>query len=211
MDLNKDGNPDIVSGSYHGGLFIFYGKPGMEFKQKQVLVKEDPKDPILSKFVATTAGFIDMDGDKDLDMIVANIGNSLFFVENISDNIGVKMGKPQRIKTSSGKPLRNPGRKGGVCIADWDNDGKKDLILGSDMHGVFFFKNVGKDGKVVFADPVRILKCTPAKNYRYKPAVTDWNNDGLPDLIIGNFYTKKPENGGRPKLLGDLQLYLRKK
>ena len=43
------------------------------------------------------------------------------------------------------------------CVADWNGDGKKDLIVGSDWeNGVYLYINEGSDDEPVFSSCIRM-------------------------------------------------------
>lgn len=90
-----------------------------------------------------------------------------------------------------------------LTVADWDGDGLLDIVLNSIWGRVEWFKNAGTKGKpsLVKGGPVKVLwESTdipkPAWNWwdpgpqdlvaqwRTTPFATDWNKDGLTDLIM---------------------------
>lgn len=86
-------------------------------------------------------------------------------------------------------------------VLDYDRDGKKDLILSSYSGIHYLLKNEGTDGEPVFknADLLRAIGQPLSMGAFTSADVTDWNGDGLLDLIVGN------ENGflGYFENLGD--------
>ena len=122
-------------------------------------------------------------------------------------NVGGK-GKPAFAKgvpvLADGKPITAGDAP---VVADWDGDGKPDLVLGAYDGSVVWFRNGGsrKEPKL---GPARVL-VPPSKNpgddksrrpgewgTRVRPAVVDWNGDGKPDLLIGDMCggcEKKPD------------------
>lgn len=78
-------------------------------------------------------------------------------------------------------------------VADWNNDGRKDLLLGewTSQVNLFIYLNVGTDEAPVFD---RKLRCclsssplSPKAGYpTTMPFVMDWNGDGIMDLISGD-------------------------
>jgi len=90
----------------------------------------------------------------------------------------------------SGEPIRLnqlPGSHSGrlkITFADWDGDGKKDLIFSS-KPAVDWMKGLGmKDGKRVLQYMGRVLSRT-LMGHTDGPVVADWNKDGIPDLLVG--------------------------
>ncbi|OVE76088.1 hypothetical protein BVX97_02365, partial [bacterium E08(2017)] len=80
------------------------------------------------------------------------------------------------------------GYKASPCVVDWNQDGKKDLLVGGEGSGILFFENVGTDASPVFAGSVPVqaggMLIDIAGNPR--PVVTDWDRDGVQDLIVGH-------------------------
>lgn len=75
---------------------------------------------------------------------------------------------------------------------DWNNDGKKDLIVGERNGTIRIYLNTNTDENPLFSG-YTFLKIGAA-NYdcglNSHPFVTDWNNDGLFDLVVGEDYGK---------------------
>jgi hypothetical protein len=97
---------------------------------------------------------------------------------------------PKRVLCDEkGQPLRlNPRSAGGsgrrkLCAVDWDGDSKLDLLVNSknatllrqvDAHdGQWFFKDMGP------------LSETNIEGHDTSPTTADFNNDGVPDLVVG--------------------------
>ena len=70
MDLNSDGRPDIISGSWPGELYFFAGKE-KGFAKGEQLKGKDGKP--LKPGSASTAFATDWDGDGDLDLLCGTI------------------------------------------------------------------------------------------------------------------------------------------
>ena len=115
-------------------------------------------------------------------------------------------GAPIRIQAGENGSIQGPAeRKWGytvLSVADWDGDGLPDIIVNSIWGKIEWFRNLGsKDGlKLAPAQPVRVAwegeAPKPAWNWwtpepgtlvtqwRTTPVATDWNGDGLTDLIV---------------------------
>ncbi len=83
------------------------------------------------------------------------------------------------------------------CIVDWNDDGKKDLLVGQGSGEVFKFKNRGTNQQPLFAavqasDEQVFVEEQKVNNGDLdvgnysSPAMVDWNGDGKKDLIVGN-------------------------
>lgn len=94
-------------------------------------------------------------------------------------------------------PLATP------TVIDWDGDGVLDILTGGAEGIVFFIKNAGTNAMPKFLSgvpieaggkPIKIeagysgsVQGTGEARWGYiSPTAVDWNNDGLPDLIVGD-------------------------
>ncbi|MHC4994925.1 MAG: FG-GAP repeat domain-containing protein, partial [Planctomycetota bacterium] len=89
-----------------------------------------------------------------------------------------------------------------LSVADWNHDGLPDLVVNSIWGSIVWYENVGKPDapKLAAAQPVRIENSAGdhnpewnwwspnpgelASQWRTTPVVTDWNEDGLLDLVM---------------------------
>jgi len=76
-------------------------------------------------------------------------------------------------------------------VVYWDEDAKKDLLVGQADGKVELFSNIGSDGDPSF-DGGTFLQVGPSGSKanidvgsRATPEVVDWNNDGKKDLVVG--------------------------
>jgi hypothetical protein len=72
-----------------------------------------------------------------------------------------------------------------LTVADFDRDGRRDLVVGDTYGKVRYFRNVGPGGDAgapVFAAPVEIADL----GIRGLVAATDWNRDAWPDVVVSS-------------------------
>jgi hypothetical protein len=192
VDLNNDGYMDIVSGKYLPNDIIWFkgSKKGFE---KGIIIKEDrekfdKKCPLMS-FYISAPHFVDIDGDKDLDMFISGGANQIYFNRNIGTPENPKFGKRKTLTTIKGDTIGNSHPS--IAIFDWDNDNILDIVISGDCEnekefGLSYYKGLGN---LKFESKVPIVK--NQKNQKYIPGfyhwmcLTDWNNDEKPDFLIG--------------------------
>ncbi|MEZ6002856.1 MAG: FG-GAP-like repeat-containing protein [Planctomycetota bacterium] len=194
MDYDADGDMDILSGSYTGQVYLFECTGGREFKQGVFLHNSD--GGALTTKNSVTPELHDWDLDGDLDLWIGTRTSGVFVYENIGTRRNPVWRKEgYALHDSKGGKLEGSN----AHRADWDGDGRLDLILGSERGEIRWSRNLGLDEqhKVIFA-PMEVLvpasKSNPPKEgelpteigSRTKVFVTDWNGDGLPDLLAGD-------------------------
>ncbi len=79
-------------------------------------------------------------------------------------------------------------------MVHWDEDARKDLLIGQSDGKLNLFLNIGTDASPTF-DGGTFLQVGPAGSKvdmdvtsRATPTMPDWNNDGNKDLIVGDLY-----------------------
>ncbi len=80
------------------------------------------------------------------------------------------------------------GDRAAPVVVDWNNDGKKDLIVGSDTGYLYIYLNSGENNSPIFSTSSLIqVNNNPVNLYRSSPDVCDLDKDGKKDLIIGEY------------------------
>ena len=219
MDWDNDGKKDLLSGDTRGQIWLFRntgtqeapklaagtrieaeGKPILGIRRKTKVHPDGRRELLLDPNaligIYSKIHFADWNGDGLRDLLVGQSGpggHDVLFYRNIGTATAPKFGKPE--------PLELPGpamSRPSPYLVDWDSDGKVDLLFGTERPKVYFFRNVGTAEKPQL-EPGREIPLDGegfAKGYRCRIDVTDWNNDGKHDLLVGNFYSAKRPTGG---------------
>ncbi len=143
--------------------------------------------------------FVDWDNDGLDDLIVGEGSSSYSGKVRVYINTGTAC-QPQfdtfsYAKLADGSDLTCPGDGCLGCfprVVYWDEDAKKDLLVGQADGTMKIFLNLGSDNDPNF-DPGTFLKVGPTGSKtnidvgsRATPCVVDWNNDGKKDILTGN-------------------------
>ncbi len=211
-DLNADGKPDLLLGVRDGSI-RYYNNTGT-LAAPAFTLQNDTLGSIDAGSFSTPA-LVDMDNDKDLDLLVGHNGGTIKYYVNQGDSL-----TPNFLKTSltdslgrilvnnfywqyeydqvtfeiidSSRLFEFEGFSV-PYVADMDNDGNPELLVGSKKGEVNIYqmlKNTPGDSFPEYKDylvwPRTGRKGSFYFGARTTPAATDVNGDGKPELFVGN-------------------------
>jgi len=219
VDWNNDGKVDLVAGDSRGHVWLFLNVgTKQEPKLAEGVLLKAGGEPIVGTapryekgqdgnyhFVPNTNVLMgiyskihvgDWNGDGKKDLLVGQDGpggQSMLLCLNVGTDSEPVLAKPTVLELP-GPPLARPS----PYLVDWDGDGLQDLLCGTEHAEVYFFRNIGSRQHPKLAGGVRLALAGGEfdRGYRCRIAVTDWNNDGKLDLLVGNFYSHKEPAGG---------------
>jgi len=226
VDWNNDGKLDLLAGDSAGNvtLFLNIGTKEQPVLAAGKLVEADGKPIAASrqtykmldgKMVVdkTIAGshplaevyskihMADWDGDGLKDLLVGH-NNTIVFYKNAGTPSEPRLQAPVKLEC----PEKSFPLRPSPYVVDWDGDGKKDLLVGTEEAKVLFYRNVGTAAapRLAAGEDLGLRGDGFQAGYRCRVEVTDWNSDGKLDLLVGNFYSGRPASGG------NLWLFLRR-
>lgn len=175
------------------GTFVNYHGQRLESTKEQ---------PIAITGTASAAHAADWDGDGDYDLIIGTIRGKVYLVPNEGTPESYAFGKEQQLQ-AGGKPI-DVKRGAGPFTADWDGDGNLDLIVGADDGSVSLYRNTGSAKSPELASAIQLVPPVEKssslqphsevrRGSRSKICVSDWNEDGLLDLLVGDITYQKPD------------------
>lgn len=194
-----------------GALQLLRGRTSSDFYAAETMVDKEG-EPILNFTVSKDADFaskyknycthqhaVDYDNDGDLDLVVGSGEDEICFHENVASRGQVPTISSNPASLSVRLPF--PVLGSNPHLADWDDDGDLDLLCGSSAGGVFIAENSGSRSEPKY-EPFKILiPLRESKSmFTYQRVndpemqiggptriwVTDFNSDGMQDLLIGD-------------------------
>ena len=204
MDVNNDGKRDLIyaPNSVSTQYIIEETKQIRWFKntntdKSPTWAQQEPlfTDDILDNGNKSNWACADWDKDGDLDCISAtnadayrskDTADRIYLYENVGT---AKQAKFKLTNINFGNIFKDKINKIAPAIADMDNDGKLDLVLGNDKGEILFYKNTSSSANTL--NPTFTFSNSSYPGFTIDvggfsaPAVADIDRDGLKDLVIG--------------------------
>ena len=216
VSWHQDGRPSLIVAEEDGRVALLENQAprGQEPKLSPPKYFEQV-DPLLKSGALSRPVAIDWNGDGKLDLLAGNSAGYIQYFENVGTNAepvfedrGYLKAGGQTIRHMAGPngSVQGPAeRKWGytnISVADWDLDGKLDILVNDINGAVVWYRNTGtkQHPELAPAQPVEVewpgVAPKPdwvwwqpkgkqlVTQWRTTPAVVDWDGDGLPDLVM---------------------------
>ena len=138
----------------------------------------------------TTPVVFDFNADGLVDLAMLDHEGYLSYFERFSERGELKVKAPQRVFVDEqGSPLRLNSKPAGgsgrrkLCVADWNGDGKFDLLLNS-TNADLLEQVEHRDGKWFFKNAGTLAKQN-IEGHDVSPSVVDFDGDGVSDFLGG--------------------------
>lgn len=157
---------------------------------------------------------MDWDNDGKHDLLIGDADGNVYIFLNTTNNMGPVLDGGHILQTG-GAPI-NVGIRVTPITDDWNGDGKKDMLAGNMDGNINIFINKGTDSAPVFDSPY--LLQIDSRDFdigtRSAPRISDWNKDGLKDLLVGEmegyvYYLKNVGTNNEPVFKKAEKLFLR--
>ena len=190
FDWNRDGLSDLVLG-HADGTISWAANIG------------SAETPVFGSFFAVqvigtdldvgdraTFDIVDWSNDGRYDLIVGNLAGDIQVLLNQADTGPALFASLDSVRDADGMAINVAGGRASISVVDLDADGKNDIVAGNTDGQLVYYRNIGTDasprlvaGEMLVADSGVIdLDGTP----RSRPFATDYNGDGLTDLLVGS-------------------------
>jgi len=203
-DYDNDGNEDLYVTAY-GGNRLYHNNGDGTFSD----VTE--KSGTSGSGWSTSAAWVDLDNDGLLDLVVLRYlrwdFDDIWCGEHregyrsychpdifpaVSPLVYHNEGNGRFSEVTAKMGLDKPGKGLGIAIADYDRDGKIDIVVANDSMLEFLYRNKGDGTFEEVGLTAEIAVDGDGRTYAGMGVdFQDYDNDGMPDLVITNLANQK--------------------
>lgn len=175
IDIDNDGDQDLVSGNENGNFTYFENSLGVFTEQTGT---DNPFDG-LDVGAKSEPVFIDLDNDGDLDLVSSEYNKAIHYYLNDNNTF------TEQTEVNNPFDGLNLGYKPSPTFVDLDGDGDLDLLVGQYYGTLSYFTNNNNSftEQTGSSNPFENLSSYLGNTV---PTFTDLDADGDLDLVLGN-------------------------
>ena len=207
-DFDGDGDLDLLCGEFVDG-FTYFENIGSRRAPRYApgrRLRDSLGRPLTMPLCMIVPVAVDWDRDGDVDLIVGQEDGRVAWIEHTGRlRRGLPVFKPPRFFKQQADRLKFGALVTPVAF-DWDGDGDEDLLCGNTAGQIGWFENLGPreslprwapprlldaGGKPIriMAGPNGSIQGPCERKWGYTTlSVADWDQDGLPDLIVNSIW-----------------------
>jgi len=196
VDWDEDGRKDLILGERDGHVRIYLNTntDAAPVFGGYTYVQMGGSD--LDVGYTSSPYICDWDNDGDKDLLCGEDTGTVWLLVNTGTNASPLF--PTYTVIQSDESNLDVGTRACPVVNDWNNDGKKDLLVGETYGNIHFFANTGTDPAPLFgsSDLLEAGGATIDVGYYSRLDVVDWDEDGTKDLLSGYYdYYATPRAG----------------
>lgn len=174
-DLDGDGKADLVVGTWNDTVqwWTNSGTPSAPHWQMA-----DSALVVISRGSNSAPALADIDGDGDFDMVIGESSGQVNLYRNDGNATTARF-----VLVTDNYPEMDVGRRSAPAFADFDGDGKPDLLLGSESGAMHLWWNRSDTSGIKF---VVDSSFSMIADGLASPALGDLDGDGKLELISGS-------------------------
>lgn len=192
MDFNNDNITDLIVGERDGYVNFFQRNSDGILLEKVRLQANDTdikvtnnSSPVITDW--NSDGLLDLlvDSDEQADGVRLYLNSGTVDEYKFTDFSKLKYGS-----------VEIAFKRSQIRVYDLNNDGKKDLLLGTGLTAqtrIYYFENSGTAENPILKFPTQLKTETgnpiypPFTQYDIAFDINDWNGDGSPDIVMGDY------------------------
>jgi WD40 repeat protein len=155
-------------------------KAGVPEEKILEMQKKDMEKKDVKPLPALPINPFDWNEDGKKDILLGSRRGQVYVYLNKGTNSQPQFDKPVELADLEVMSFSDP------YVVDWNNDGKKDVVMGLKSGEVFVFINRGTNQQPLFGSEMKLNDGDLDVGFFSSPAMADWNGDGKRDLIVGN-------------------------
>jgi hypothetical protein len=188
MDINGDDAPDLLIGNFNGNIYYIInsadvGQP-FDFSDNAIVLK-DKNGIVIDAGLLAKPQAVDLNFDNLKDLVIGNRSGYITYYENTGNTSLAEFSW----KTDTLGHVQAPGyllNTGYSAPLFYIENGQQRLVMGSETGELVYYQSITNNLDGTFEET-----SGPGSGISdgMRTAITraDINNDGLPDLIVGNY------------------------